>query len=176
MIPGRFSQKVFPGLPSLSPWLLFPPHKTSKTLRMCLCTPPPHQNSAFWELSWGFMRPGRPEALIRHLLNETPAQSQPKGAPDGDNQKGDQPFAGWAVGLSSKQPHWSKPFLQFPGSGAEPVTQPPLSFPWVSCHRREIHSEKSENNLHIYHYTIRKTEGPAKGRAVLRTKMTACAS
>lgn len=113
-----FSQKVFPGLSFLSPWLLFLPHKTSKTVRTCLCTPPP-QSGTSWEHSWDFMRPMRSETLIRHLLNGTAAQAQPKGAEVGDNEKGDQPSERWAVGMSSKPPRWSKPFLQFSGSRVE---------------------------------------------------------
>lgn len=113
-----FSQKVFPGLSFLSPWLLFLPHKTSKTVRSCLGTPPP-QSGASWEHSWDFMGPGGPETLIRRLLNGAAAQAQPKGAEDGDNEKGDLPSEGWTVGMSSKPPHWSKPFPQFPGSGVE---------------------------------------------------------
>lgn len=35
------------------------------------------------------MGPGGPETLIRRLLNGAAAQAQPKGAEDGDNEKGD---------------------------------------------------------------------------------------
>lgn len=128
-----FPQKVFPGLPSLSPWLLCLPHKSSKTAGMCFCTPPPCQSSASWELRWGFMRPGRAEALIKNLLNETPAQSQPKGAPDGGNQKGDQLSEGWAVVLSSQHPHQSQPSYSSLAQELNTVTRPPLRFSWFPC-------------------------------------------
>lgn len=76
------------------------------------------------------MRPERPEALIRHFLNETPAQSQPKGAADGDSQKGDQPSeapvsCGRELRLSSLA-GWS--FCSTLAQELNTVTQPPLRF------------------------------------------------
>lgn len=112
------------------------------------------------------MRPERPEALIRHVLNETPAQSQPKGAPDGDNQKRDQLLRGalwtWTQTILPRYSFCSSQLRSWTLSSNLHWDSPDIL---AKNPRRVIHNEsqrtdctKSENGLHIHHCVTRNTE------------------